>query len=141
MAQFTLPANSVVRKGRHFPAPEGASRTRSFRVYRWDPDAGENPRMEATVEAMRKSCEWRAKTGYYDFFSKRLDKSDDFHKFWPETIHGCDKYGHFLQCLRAGDVDADSLEKVRRAGRRAAAARRHGGAWRRSRYRAGRSCP
>ena len=84
--------------------------------------AGENPRMEATVEAMRKICEWRAKTGYYDFFSKRLDKSDDFHKFWPETIHGCDKYGHFLQCLRAGDVDADSLEKVRRAGRRAAAA-------------------
>jgi hypothetical protein len=39
----------------------------------------------------------------------------DFHKWWPESIHGCDKYGHFLQCLRAGDVDADSLVQVRLA--------------------------
>ena len=76
--------------------------------------ADEEKRMEATVEAMQKICEWRAKTGYYEFFNRRLDGADDFHKWWPETIHGCDKYGHFLQCLRAGQVDADSLEKVRR---------------------------
>ena len=74
--------------------------------------ADEEKRMEATVEAMHRICEWRAKIGYYEFFNKRLDGADDFHKWWPETIHGCDKYGHFLQCLRAGQVDADSLEKV-----------------------------
>lgn len=47
MAEFRLPKNSRINKGRHFPAPEGASRVRTFRVYRWDPDSGENPRIDA----------------------------------------------------------------------------------------------
>ena len=38
MAEFTLPRNSKVQPGRHFPAPEGAKRTRSFKIYRWNPD-------------------------------------------------------------------------------------------------------
>lgn len=46
MAEFRLPKNSRIRKGRHFPAPEGARRVRSFRIYRWDPDSGENPRID-----------------------------------------------------------------------------------------------
>ena len=74
--------------------------------------ADEKQRVEATLEAMRKICEWRAAVGYYDFLHKRLDRASDFYKWWPESIHGCDKYGHFLQCLCAGSVDADSLEKV-----------------------------
>ncbi|MCB1565747.1 MAG: succinate dehydrogenase iron-sulfur subunit, partial [Xanthomonadales bacterium] len=44
MAEFTLPKNSKVQKGRHFPAPEGAKRVRTFKIYRWTPDDGENPR-------------------------------------------------------------------------------------------------
>jgi len=47
MAEFRLPANSVVGKGREHPAPEGAKRLKVFRIYRWDPDAGQNPRMDA----------------------------------------------------------------------------------------------
>ena len=74
--------------------------------------ASEKERMEATIVAMRKICEWRASVGYYEFFDTRLPGADDFYKWWPEQIHGSDKYGHFLQCLRAADVDADSLEKV-----------------------------
>ena len=46
MAEFRLPKNSRIQKGRHFPAPEGARRVRSFRIYRWDPDSGENPRID-----------------------------------------------------------------------------------------------
>jgi succinate dehydrogenase / fumarate reductase iron-sulfur subunit len=47
MATFTLPANSRIEKnGRHHPAPAGAARTRTFRVYRWSPDDGANPRFE-----------------------------------------------------------------------------------------------
>ncbi len=46
MAEFRLPANSVVRKGKSFPAPEGTTRVRRFRIYRWDPDSGENPRVD-----------------------------------------------------------------------------------------------
>jgi succinate dehydrogenase / fumarate reductase iron-sulfur subunit len=47
MAEFRLPKNSRINKGRHFPAPEGAGNVRTFRVYRWDPDSGENPRIDS----------------------------------------------------------------------------------------------
>ncbi len=44
MAEFTLPKNSKVQKGRHFPAPASAKNVRSFKIYRWNPDDAENPR-------------------------------------------------------------------------------------------------
>ena len=46
MAEFTLPANSVVKPGKTWPAPTGASRVKNFRIYRYDPDSGENPRWD-----------------------------------------------------------------------------------------------
>ncbi len=46
MAEFRLPKNSRIQKGRHFPAPEGSKKVRTFRIYRWDPDSGENPRID-----------------------------------------------------------------------------------------------
>ncbi len=49
MVEFRLPANSRVKKGRTWPAPEGASNTKAFRVYRWDPDSGDNPRLDTYV--------------------------------------------------------------------------------------------
>ena len=47
MAEFRLPKNSRITKGKSFPAPEGAARTKTFRVYRWDPDDGNNPRVDS----------------------------------------------------------------------------------------------
>ncbi len=56
MATFTLPRNSRISpRGRHFPAPAGATRTRIFRVYRWSPDDGANPRFD-TYEIDLDSC-------------------------------------------------------------------------------------
>ncbi|HEX9583990.1 MAG TPA: succinate dehydrogenase iron-sulfur subunit [Gammaproteobacteria bacterium] len=46
MAEFLLPANSLVKSGKSYPAPGGAKNIRRFRIYRWDPDAGENPRTD-----------------------------------------------------------------------------------------------
>jgi succinate dehydrogenase / fumarate reductase iron-sulfur subunit len=47
MAKFTLPQNSKVTAGKKFPAPEGATRTKTFKVYRWDPDQpDQNPRLD-----------------------------------------------------------------------------------------------
>jgi succinate dehydrogenase / fumarate reductase iron-sulfur subunit len=46
MAEFTLPANSVVKSGKTWPAPAGATRVKNFRIYRYDPDSGENPRWD-----------------------------------------------------------------------------------------------
>ena len=46
MAELTLPKNSKVGKGRKFPAGAGAKKVRTFRVYRWNPDDAENPRVD-----------------------------------------------------------------------------------------------
>jgi succinate dehydrogenase / fumarate reductase iron-sulfur subunit len=47
MVEFTLPKNSKVEKGKTFKAPEGATNVKTFNVYRWDPDSGENPRVDS----------------------------------------------------------------------------------------------
>src|SRR5438067_9923418 len=46
MATFVLPANSRIRLGKDHKAPAGAKRVREFRIYRWDPDDGQNPRID-----------------------------------------------------------------------------------------------
>ncbi|HSD74494.1 MAG TPA: succinate dehydrogenase iron-sulfur subunit [Steroidobacteraceae bacterium] len=46
MTQFRLPANSRVRPGRVHAAPAGARTTKRFRIYRFDPESGENPRTD-----------------------------------------------------------------------------------------------
>ncbi len=46
MAEFRLPANSKIVKGREFRADPAAKRVKRFVVYRYDPDSGENPRMD-----------------------------------------------------------------------------------------------
>ena len=55
MAEFRLPVNSRVKKGRHFAAADGASNVRQFAVYRYDPDGSENPRID-TYEIDMDSC-------------------------------------------------------------------------------------
>jgi len=47
MAEFTLPANSKVMPGKSFAAPPGAKRTRTFKIYRWNPDDGRNPQTDS----------------------------------------------------------------------------------------------
>lgn len=47
MAELTLPANSRIKQGKTFTAAEGAASRRTFRIYRWDPDSGENPRVDS----------------------------------------------------------------------------------------------
>ncbi|MAI98026.1 MAG: succinate dehydrogenase iron-sulfur subunit [Nisaea sp.] len=47
MAEFSLPSNSKVKKGTTYPAAEGAKRVKTFKIYRYDPDTGDNPRMDS----------------------------------------------------------------------------------------------
>jgi succinate dehydrogenase / fumarate reductase, iron-sulfur subunit len=47
MVEFTLPANSKVGVGKTVRAPAGATRVRTFKIYRWNPDDGQNPRLDA----------------------------------------------------------------------------------------------
>lgn len=46
MAEFSLPANSIVKKGRIFEAPATAKNTKRFKVYRYNPDDGQNPSVD-----------------------------------------------------------------------------------------------
>ena len=55
MAEFTLPANSKIKPGKAHPAPAGAKRTKTFQVYRYDPDTQENPRLD-TYEVDLDTC-------------------------------------------------------------------------------------
>ena len=54
MAEFALPKNSRIGKGKTVTA-DGATNTRPFHVYRWNPDDGENPRMD-TFEVDMDNC-------------------------------------------------------------------------------------
>ena len=56
MAEFSLPANSKIRaNGVTHKAPDGATKVRKFKVYRYDPDSGENPRYD-TFEIDLDTC-------------------------------------------------------------------------------------
>jgi succinate dehydrogenase / fumarate reductase iron-sulfur subunit len=46
LAEFRLPRNSRVTKGQKYPA-EGGKRLRTFKIYRYDPDTGANPRYDS----------------------------------------------------------------------------------------------
>ena len=47
MVEFALPANSKVQPGKTHKAPAGAKRARTFKIYRYDPDSGANPRLDS----------------------------------------------------------------------------------------------
>ena len=47
MVEFALPAKSKVQPGKTHKAPAGAKRVKTFKVYRYDPDSGANPRLDS----------------------------------------------------------------------------------------------
>lgn len=54
MVQLSLPQNSKVLQGKKIDASNGASTKKTFRIYRYDPDTGENPRWdEYTVDTTK----------------------------------------------------------------------------------------
>ncbi len=56
MAEFALPANSKIKKGRTFKADTATTGSvRTLKVYRWSPDDDENPRTD-TYEINQANC-------------------------------------------------------------------------------------
>ena len=47
MVQLTLPKGSQPKKGKTWPKPQGATNLREFRVYRYNPEEGGNPRWDS----------------------------------------------------------------------------------------------
>jgi succinate dehydrogenase / fumarate reductase, iron-sulfur subunit len=46
MAEFRLPKNSRIQPGKTFPAPSGAKNVKRFKIYRYEPEDGRNPRVD-----------------------------------------------------------------------------------------------
>ena len=46
MVEFALPKNSRISGGKAWPKPAGATETREFNIYRWNPDDGKNPSVD-----------------------------------------------------------------------------------------------
>jgi len=55
MVEFALPANSKIGAGKSWPKAADAKNIKTFRVYRWNPDDGQNPRVD-TFEVDLDSC-------------------------------------------------------------------------------------
>jgi len=55
MVQLTLPENSRIKPGKMWPRPANAKRVTEFRIYRWNPDDGANPRVD-TYHVDRDDC-------------------------------------------------------------------------------------
>ena len=47
MVELALPANSKIKAGKTWPKPDGAKQTKTFKVYRWNPDDGANPQVDS----------------------------------------------------------------------------------------------
>jgi len=46
MVEFNLPAGSAPTEGKIFSAPAGASKVKNFKIYRYNPDSGNNPQVD-----------------------------------------------------------------------------------------------
>lgn len=55
MVEFVLPANSRVKKGKTFKAPQGSKNVKEFKIYRYDPEDNQNPRLD-TFEVDLSTC-------------------------------------------------------------------------------------
>src|SRR5829696_3876169 len=52
---FGVSSESRIERGKTWPAPAGAMRVKAFEIYRYDPDTGENPRLD-TFEVDLEDC-------------------------------------------------------------------------------------
>jgi succinate dehydrogenase / fumarate reductase iron-sulfur subunit len=55
MAQLRLPKNSKIVEGKTFKASKPANKLKSFKIYRWDPETPDNPRLD-TYEIDMSTC-------------------------------------------------------------------------------------
>jgi len=60
MVEIALPKNSKITSGKTWPSPSGATKTEEFRIYRFNPEGGHNPRARASAPLHAGS--WRAQS-------------------------------------------------------------------------------
>jgi len=105
MAKFTLPANSKIRPGKTWPKPQGATRLTEFRIYRYNPDTGENPRLD-TYFVDRSDCGPMILDGLI-WIKSKIDATLTFRRSCREGICGSCAMnidgGNTLACTKGMD--------------------------------------
>jgi succinate dehydrogenase / fumarate reductase iron-sulfur subunit len=86
MVQLTLPRNSRIQKGKVWPKPEGATNLREFRVYRWQEEDGQNPRMD-TYFVDKDDCGPMILDGLF-YVKNKIDPTLSFRRSCREGICG-----------------------------------------------------
>jgi succinate dehydrogenase / fumarate reductase iron-sulfur subunit len=86
MAEFALPKNSRMTEGKVWPKPNGAAHVTEFRIYRWDPDTGGNPRID-TYYVDRDDCGPMVLDGII-WIKNKIDPTLTFRRSCREGICG-----------------------------------------------------
>ncbi|MBH0619598.1 succinate dehydrogenase iron-sulfur subunit, partial [Salmonella enterica] len=86
MVELALPRNSRITTGKTWPKPAGAKALKEFRIYRWDPDVGENPRID-TYFVDREDCGPMVLDGII-WIKSKVDPTLSFRRSCREGICG-----------------------------------------------------
>ena len=110
MAEFTLPKNSKIEKGKTISATDGAKNKKVFHVYRWEPDSGKNPSMD-TYEIDLGKCGPMVLDAII-YIKNELDSTLSFRRSCREGICGSCSMNiggiNTLACTMAiGDLNGD----------------------------------
>ena len=108
MVQFNLPKNSRMTEGKTWPKPAGAKRTTEFRIYRWNPDDGANPRID-TYTVDRDDCGPMVLDALI-WIKSKIDSTLTFRRSCREGICGSCAMnidgGNTLACTRGMDEES-----------------------------------
>ncbi|MGR8979734.1 MAG: succinate dehydrogenase iron-sulfur subunit [Gammaproteobacteria bacterium] len=111
MAEFTLPKNSVLTKGKTHKAPSGTKNIRRFEIYRWDPGSGGNPRMDV-YEMDRDDCGAMVLDGILKI-KNEIDSTLAFRRSCREGVCGSCAMNvngkNTLACTKAIDAYPDTI--------------------------------
>ena len=83
MVQINLTKNSQITKGRYFKDKTGSKNLRKVNIYRWDPSAGENPRID-TYEVDMENCPSKV----LDILNKIKNEIDSTISYRRSCAHG-----------------------------------------------------
>ncbi|MFG1360354.1 succinate dehydrogenase iron-sulfur subunit [Xanthobacter pseudotagetidis] len=86
MVELTLPKNSQVTAGKVWPKPASAKTLTEFRIYRWNPDDGRNPRMD-TYYVDREDCGPMVLDGLI-YIKNKIDPTLTFRRSCREGVCG-----------------------------------------------------
>jgi succinate dehydrogenase / fumarate reductase, iron-sulfur subunit len=113
MVELTLPRGSKVNPhGRVHKAAGGGAAVRTFRIYRFDPDSGENPRLD-TFEVDTKACGPMVLDALIHIKAK-IDSSVTFRRSCREGICGsCAMNINGLNCLACTTAIGDLGSQVK----------------------------